>query len=68
MHARDGNTGRFFTIMDGGNYKTESTGLAFSPDKKHMYVSFQSYGIFEITRDDGRPFDGQSLDIKYHAD
>ena len=59
---------RFFTIMDGGSYKTESTGLSFSPAKLHMYVSFQSYGIFEITRDDGRPFDGATLDIKYHAD
>ena len=32
-----------------------------------MYVSFQGFGIFEITRDDGRVFDGATLDIKYHA-
>jgi len=34
-----------------------------------MYVSFQTPGIiFDITRDDGQPFDGGVLDIKYHDD
>ena len=42
--------------------------LAFSPDKKHMYVSYQGDGkIFDITREDGYPFGAHRLDIKYHA-
>ena len=42
--------------------------LAFSPDKKHMYVSYQGEGkIFDITREDGYPFGAHRLDIKYHA-
>ena len=112
VHGRDG-AGRFFSILDGPAYDTETTGLAFSPDKRHMYVrradppqtgrndaaattwtrlrrgygvdtwsrvrletrarlryvSFQTPGIiFDITRDDGQPFDGGVLDIKYHDD
>ena len=52
-----------------GDYSGETTGLAFSPDGKLMYVSFQSPGIiFEISRMDGMPFYGATLDIKYHAD
>ena len=37
VHGRDG-AGRFFSILDGPAYDTETTGLAFSPDKRHMYV------------------------------
>lgn len=41
VHARDA-TGKFYTILDGyPTYQTETTGLAFSPDKTRMYVSFQ---------------------------
>jgi len=67
VHGRNMN-GDFFTIIDGPSYDTETTGLAFSPDKKHMYVSFQSNPghIFDISREDGYPFDGATLDIKYH--
>jgi hypothetical protein len=70
VHARD-SVGNFFTILqdEGGNFAGETTGLAFSPDNMLMYVSFQKPGyIFEIKRTDGYPFNGQSLDIKYHAD
>jgi len=69
VHGRDSD-GNFYTILaDGGNdFGGETTGLAFSPDNMHMYVSFQSPGhIFDITRIDGYPFNGQRLDIKYHA-
>jgi hypothetical protein len=72
VHARDG-TGRFYTILDGyPAYPTETTGLAFSPDKKHMYVAFQGGDtsnpgrVFDIFREDGLPFGGETLDIKYH--
>ena len=132
VHGRD-SSGRFFSILDGPGYVSETTGLAFSPNKRHMYVrragsflqriiaatprplpgnsaertrglqrpfparedvgqllglldflarelsvetgarlryvSFQTPGvIFDITRDDGLPFDGGVLDIKYHGD
>jgi len=69
VHGRDSD-GNFYTILaDGGSvFGGETTGLAFSPDNMHMYVSFQSPGhIFDITRTDGYPFNGQRLDIKYHA-
>lgn len=46
----------------------ETTGLAFGRNAMHMYVSYQEGGwIYDCTRDDGRPFDGSTLDIKYHA-
>lgn len=68
VHGRD-NAGNFFTILNSATYTSESTGLAFSPDKKHMYVSFQSPGhIFDIWREDGQPFTGGVLDIKYHTE
>lgn len=67
IHARDVN-GDFYRIIDGGELSSETTGLAFSPDNKHMYVSYQSDGyIFDITREDGYPFGAHRLDIKYHA-
>lgn len=70
VHGRDAQ-GRFFTILQDstGAFSGETTGLAFSPGGKFMYVSFQSPGIiFEISRRDGLPFYGATLDIKYHAD
>lgn len=67
IHARDSD-GNFYTIIDGYTLNSETTGLAFSPDKKHMYVSYQSNGvILDITREDGYPFGAHRLDIKYHA-
>jgi len=66
IHGRDPN-GSYFTILE-GDYDSETTGLAFSPDNRHMYVSFQHNPglIFDVTRDDGLAFDGKILDIKYH--
>ena len=44
------------------------TRLAFSPDNRHMYISYQSNGVvYDITREDGYPFGAHRLDIKYHA-
>jgi hypothetical protein len=46
----------------------ETTGLAFGRNYKNMYVSYQEGGfIYDCTRDDGHPFNGELLDIKYHA-
>ena len=73
VHARD-NTGKFYTILDAfPHYQSETTGLSFSPDNRHMYVSLQGGSgrhpgvIFDIYRLDGHPFGGKTLDIKYHA-
>lgn len=61
VHARDEN-GWFFTILETDTFSDESTGLAFSPDGKRMYVAFQHSGrIFDIWREDGLPFHGKTL-------
>lgn len=68
IHARN-RLGQYVTILEsnGSFYNTETTGLAFSPDKKHLYFAFQGRGdVWDVTRDDGLPFDGDFLDIKYH--
>jgi secreted PhoX family phosphatase len=66
IHGRNAK-GQFFTILEGPGHPDETTGLAFSPDKKHMYVAFQDNGVlFDITRIDGLTFDGQVLNMKYH--
>ena len=66
VHARDSN-GRFFTILETDSFHDESTGLAFSPNGKRMYVAFQRTGqIFDIWREDGLPFHGQTLNVRYH--
>jgi len=65
IHVRDA-WGAFYSILDGVSYSTETTGLAFNPDNKRMYVSYQSTGqLFEITRTDGYAFNEPSLDIRY---
>jgi hypothetical protein len=76
VHGRD-TAGRYFTILQADTNKTtnggvdmygETTGLAFSPDKMFMYVSYQYMGkIIEVRRADGLPFNGRRLDIKYHS-
>jgi hypothetical protein len=62
--------GQYLTIFESTatTYNTETTGLSFSPDKKHMYCAFQGRGhVWDITRQDGRAFDGAFLDVKYHT-
>lgn len=59
--------GRYFTILEGTVEGEETTGLAFSPDNKHMYFAFQEEGrLMDVTRKDGLPFSGQEVNIKYH--
>jgi hypothetical protein len=66
VHARDAN-GWYFTILESDNWGGETSGLAFSPDGKHMYFSYQHQGIvFDVWREDGRPFHGKTLSVKYH--
>jgi hypothetical protein len=68
VHGRNVD-GRYFTILEGTfPIPDETTGLAYSPSGHHMYVSYQKTGIiYEIKREDGLPFHGSMLDIKYHA-
>ncbi|KAI2504381.1 Bacterial protein of unknown function (DUF839) [Fragilaria crotonensis] len=71
IHGRT-SAGKYVTIIDNdpnsGLLTGETTGLAFSPDGRRMYVSFQKPGvIFEISRTDGYSFGGDFIDVKYHA-
>ena len=67
VHARD-SVGRFYTIFESPDYNDETTGLAFSPNGKYMYVSYQVTGIlYTIWRNDGLPFQQTHLDLKYHS-
>jgi len=68
VHARDEN-GWFFTILESDEtLDDEATGLAFSPDGKHMYLSYQKTGtIYDIWREDGVPFHGKTLNVRYHS-
>lgn len=68
VHARN-TRGDFYTILSSPEFDSESTGLAFSPDNRRMYVSYQDEGkIFEISRIDNKRFGANMLDIKYHDD
>lgn len=62
--------GNYFTVLEGrtDDEEDEATGLAWSPDALHMYVTYQQGGfVYDCTRDDNMPFHGATLDIKYHA-
>eukprot|EP00539_Tryblionella_compressa_P005345 CAMPEP_0178760534 /NCGR_PEP_ID=MMETSP0744-20121128/15540_1 /TAXON_ID=913974 /ORGANISM="Nitzschia punctata, Strain CCMP561" /LENGTH=459 /DNA_ID=CAMNT_0020415111 /DNA_START=32 /DNA_END=1411 /DNA_ORIENTATION=+ len=66
VHARD-HLGRFYSIFESPEYKSETTGLAFSPDGRFMYVAYQDVGVmYAIWRIDGLPFHATKLDVKYH--
>lgn len=67
IHARNRNA-QYFSVIDGPGFAgDESTGLAFSPNLKHLYFAMQDNGvIFDVTRTDGLPFSGMTLNIKYH--
>jgi secreted PhoX family phosphatase len=65
IHGRN-SRGQFFTILE-GKYKDETTGLAFSPNGMFMYFAFQKTGtLWEVSREDGFPFQGRSLNINFH--
>lgn len=61
---------RYFTIAEGGpNNSNEATGLAFCDNGRRMMFAFQDEGIlFEVSRDDGMPFYGSTVDIHYHEE
>ena len=71
VFARNLENNKSFTILekipdefDGD----EATGLAFCDNYKRMIFAFQERGtIYEITRDDGKPFYGATANVKYHT-
>jgi len=66
VHARDEN-GRYFTILEGPDYIDETTGLAFSPDGRHLYVAYQKNGlVFDVWREDGLSFGSKTLNVVLH--
>jgi len=66
IHARD-ELGRYFTVLESEQSTSETTGLAFSPDHKRMYFAYQFDGqVFEAQREDGLPFWGLTLNVRYH--
>ena len=79
IHARN-EKGDYLTIMESPSHFPETTGLAFSPDGRAMYVAYQGDGsgealeankvgfLFEIRREDGLPFNGRTLNVAYHAE
>jgi hypothetical protein len=66
IHATD-NNGKLYTILESYEYNSETTGLAFSPNYKYMYVAYQKVGlVFSVSRLDGQPFYGTSINVKHH--
>jgi len=67
VHGRDSD-GNFYVVLESPLYYEETTGLAFSPDGRHMFVAYQKNGILlDVWREDGLPFSGRTVDIKYHS-
>lgn len=71
LFARNVTSGDYYTILEAWDENVynddEACGLAFSPDRRRLYLAFQEAGkLFEITRDDGRPFYGRELLLKSH--
>ena len=67
VHGRDKDN-NYYVILESPLYHEETTGLSFSPDGRRMYVAYQKNGILlDVWREDGLPFSGRALDIKYHS-
>jgi len=68
IYARDRNTDRYYSVVVGGaESRSETTGLAFCDQGKRMLFAFQEAGIvYEVSREDGQPFHGGTLNIKHH--
>lgn len=69
IHARDAD-GLYVAVARGlPTYTSETTGVAFSPDKRHLYFSVQRPGIiFDVTRMDGYSFSGEWLGPRRQSD
>lgn len=66
VHARD-SLGHYLTVLESPILLGETSALAFSPDARILYVTYQTMGrLYAIWRRDGLPFYGTQLDLKYH--
>jgi hypothetical protein len=66
VHSRN-KQGQLSTILEGPGWSNEVTGVAFCPTGHRMYLCFQEEGVmFEITREDGYPFQAKTLNVRYH--
>ena len=70
LFVRD-DTNQFYTVLkaDEATGPTgETSGIAWSPDKKAMYLSYQEAGkVFQIKRADGEAFDAAKSAPVYHT-
>jgi hypothetical protein len=66
VYGRD-STNKFYTILEAQLYPNdETTGLALSPNHRHLYFALQKHGLFfDVTRKDGLPFEAETLRVKY---
>jgi hypothetical protein len=66
VFGRD-DTGKYFILFYTDTLGSDETiGVVMSPDKNHLYVSYQESGlIFDVQRVDGEPFQGPYVDINY---
>mmetsp|Transcript_6827 Transcript_6827/g.20310 ORF Transcript_6827/g.20310 Transcript_6827/m.20310 type:complete len:440 (-) Transcript_6827:648-1967(-) len=71
VYVRETVTGNYLAIFEGLDPKywyDETTGLAFSPDRKRMYACIQDIGyLYEFVREDGKAFDGEEMLLKHHS-
>lgn len=50
---------KFMAVLESDYGGDETTGIAFSPDRKFMFFAVQERGLlYQVWREDGRPFDG----------
>jgi hypothetical protein len=81
IHRLTGERYAIFEAYDDIYKHDETTGLAFSPDKRKMYAAFQDCGcddsddgvdyscgcLLEFSRRDGYSFDGSTPSLKFHS-
>jgi sugar lactone lactonase YvrE len=70
LHVRT-KSGQFYTVLhaDKDEFENvdETTGIAWSPDATHLYISYQHIGVvYDVTRDDKRSFKDTVLNTEYH--
>lgn len=66
MFAYDGT--QYLSYFESNYDDDEVVGVAFSPDGKYLYAAIQRAGyLFQISRNDGQPFDGRRI-LKYRKD
>jgi hypothetical protein len=60
LFAYDGS--KYLTFFESNYSGDEVVGIAFSPDRKYMFVCIQDVGLlFQVSRDDGQIFEGRRV-------